>query len=44
MSGKGSRGWETPAAAGTVTAAASGTIEQSDVESFIAGESRRSPV
>ena len=38
MSGKGSRGWETPSAAGAVTAAAAETIEQSDVESFIAGE------
>ena len=44
MSGKGSRGWETPAAAGAVTAAASETIEQSDVESFIAGELCRSPL
>jgi hypothetical protein len=44
MSGKGSRGWETPAAAGAVTAAASGAIEQSEVETFIAGESRRLPL
>lgn len=36
MNGKGSRGWETPAAAAT-PAAGSGSAEQSEVESFVAG-------
>ena len=36
MNGKGSRGWETPAAA-AMPAAGSGATEQSEVESFVAG-------